>query len=71
MRIDPKITAALEETGLPYEVKSETGDKIKFYVGGRLVASMSGSKSKEHTGNFVKTIVAHIRRAGREKATAR
>jgi hypothetical protein len=71
MRIDPTIKAALEETGLPYEVKSETGDKIKFYVGGRLVASMSGSKSKEAPAYFIKNIVMHIRRAAREKATAR
>ncbi len=63
-RADPKLRAALDETGLPWTVEIG-GRHYHVRVAGRLVGVWPRSGATE-TGRGTKNVIAQIRRTARE-----
>lgn len=65
MKLDPKVKATLEETGLPWYI--ENGKKhFKIRLCDRLVGVFPYGKRTEASQHANNNIIANIRRAARE-----
>jgi hypothetical protein len=63
-KIEPKIAAALEACGVPFELRTGRGDHIKVFVGGRMSAVV-GARRINNDPRATQNVLAQIRRAVR------